>query len=320
MVHDASSQRLFLEDLELALKWPERPLKPHIDYKAWCDSFAAMRMSPQATAAVNYHVKRLKGIHKHTKGLYPKAPAPRAAITRSPDGLDYSFDVQGLRDLQKVDSTIIAAVVLKAAMAIVDVNRTGHTHALFNNFEASRKRFPFIPEGLEALSPGAFQASDVNGPVMQGVCNLVSVDPNESIVQYLHRLQMDQRELTTYADAPLKRVIEELNADGSGDGDMAVEVHRTQFLSWVPGFLGEYENIEVAQLAIRCDAGLVVVAGLGGPTGTMLIMTTRWDVANYTRELTAAYLKHIELVILWIIDNRNFDRPVTDLLNYIAEN
>jgi hypothetical protein len=320
MVHDVSSQRLFLEDLELALKWPERALKPHIDYKAWCDSFAAMRMSPEATAAVNYHVKRLKGIHKHAKGLYPKAPAPGASITTSPDGLDYSFDVQGLRDLQKVDSTIIAAVVLKAAMAIVDVNRTGYTHALFNNFEASRKRFPFIPEGLEALNPDVFQASDVNGPVMQGVCNLVSVDPNESIIQYLHRLQMDQRELSVYADAPLKRVIDELNADGSGDGDMAVEVHRTQFISWVPGFLGEYENIDVAQLAIRCDAGLVVVAGLGGPTGTMLIMTTRWDVANYTRELTRAYLKHIELTMLWMIDKHNFDKPVADLLSYIAEN
>jgi len=320
MVHDASSQRLFLEDLDLALKWPERPLKPHIDYKVWCDSFAAMRMSPQATAAVNYHVKRLKGINKHAKGLYPKASVPRAAITTSPDGLDYAFDVQGLRDLQKVDSTIIAAVVLKAAMAIVDVNRTGHTHALFNNFEASRRRFPFIPDGLETLSSGAFQASDVNGPVMQGVCNLVCVDPNESIVQYLHRLQMDQRELTTYADAPLKRVIEELNADGSGDGDMTVEVHRTQFLTWVPGFLGEYENIEVAQLAIRCDAGLVLVAGLGGPTGTMLIMTTRWDAANYSRELTAAYLKHIELVMLWMLNSRNFHKPVRDLLNYIAEN
>ena len=318
MVHDASSQRLFLEDLEFSLKNPEDSLAAHVDFKAWCDSYAALRFSPLATAAVNYQVRRLRGLEKHGKGMYPPAHLPRKAISESPDGEDYAFDAPGLRDLHKADPSIIAAVVLKAAMAIVNVHRTGHTHALFNNFEASRKRFPFVPESVEALSPATFQASDVNGPVMQGVCNAIEVNPEETMLKFLQNLQREQVELTHYADAPLLRVVDALNSDGSGAGDMAIEVHRAQFLTWVPGFLGEYESFDVAQLAIRCAAGLVIVAGLGGPQGTTFIMTTRWDVANYSREEAKSFIKDIEAVVLWLTDPKNFESSLASVLGAMA--
>lgn len=318
MVHDASSQRLFLEDLELSLKNPESVLSAHVDFKAWCDSYSALRFSPLATAAVNYQVRRLRGLEQHAKGMYPPARLPRMAISESPDGEDYAFDAPGLRDLHKADPSIIAAVVLKAAMAVANVHRTDYSHALFNNFEASRKRFPFVPESVRALSPAASQASDVNGPVMQGVCNVIEVNPGETMLNFLQNLQREQLELTHYADAPLLRVIDALNSDGSGAGDMAIEVHRTQFLTWVPGFLGEYENFDVAQLAIRCAAGLVIVAGLGGPEGTTFIMTTRWDVANYSREEAKSFLRDIEAVVMWLIDPKNFESPLASILAALA--
>jgi len=75
-------------------------------------------------------VKRLSDLHLHKEALYPPAPIPRQAITESPDGLDYGFDAPGLLDLKISHPGIIAAVVLKAAMALVNVARTGYTHAL----------------------------------------------------------------------------------------------------------------------------------------------------------------------------------------------
>ena len=125
MAHDVSSMRLFYEDLDLALSKPFKRLLPHIDYKAWADSFNALRYSPAATASVNYHVSRLSNLHLHKQALYPPAPAPRKAITESPDGLDYGFDAPGLLDMNIHHPGIIAAVVLKAAMALVSVGRTG---------------------------------------------------------------------------------------------------------------------------------------------------------------------------------------------------
>lgn len=105
-------------------------------------------------------------------------------------------------------------------MALVDVGRTGYTHALFNNFEAGRTRFPFIPTSLEAVNPEVYEASDVNGPVMQGVCNLVEVPRSQTAIGLLKWMQAEQRELTKHAHAPLRRIIDTLNASGTGAGDV----------------------------------------------------------------------------------------------------
>ena len=228
IVQDASSTRLVYEDLNRALSDPPKDLRPHIDYKAWADSFIALRDSPAATASVAYHVKRLSDLHLHKQALYPPAPLPRQAITESPDGLDYGFDAPGLLDLKTSHPGIIAAVVLKAAISLVDVSRTGYSHALFNNFEAGRTRFPFIPASLEALNPEGYEASDVNGPVMQGVCNLVEVLRSQPAIALLRHMQAEQMELTKQAHAPLRRIIDTLNASGNGAGDM---VRRDSMLS-----------------------------------------------------------------------------------------
>ena len=224
IVQDASSTRLFYEDLDHALSDNSKELRPHVDYKAWADSFVALRDSPAATASVVYHTNRLSDIHLHKQALYPPAPAPRQAITESPDGLDYGFDAPGLLDLKASHPGIIAAVVLKAALSLVNVSRTGYTHALFFNFEASRARFPFIPASLESLNPEGYEASDVNGPVMQGVCNLVEVLRSQTAIALLKRMQAEQTELTKHAHAPLRRIIDTLNSKGTGAGDMVRDV------------------------------------------------------------------------------------------------
>ena len=227
LVHDVSSMRLFYEDVNLALSDPFKELRPHVDYKAWADMFAALRHSPAATASVNYMVGRLSDLHLHKHALYPPAPLPRQAITENPDGHDYGIDAPGLLDLKTAYPGIIASVVLKAAMALVSVSRTGYTHALFNNFEAARTKFPFIPASLEALNAEAYEASDVNGPVMQGVFNLVEVPRTQTAIALLKRMQADQLHLTKHAHAPLRRIIDTLNANGSGAGDVVRNIFST---------------------------------------------------------------------------------------------
>lgn len=145
---------------------------------------------------------------------------PRQAITESPDGLDCDFDAPGLLDLKISNPGIIATVVFKAAMALVNVARTEYTHALFNNFEAGRTRFLFISTSLEALNPEAYEASDVNGSIMQDVCNLVEMPRLQTAIALLKCMQAEQLELTKHAHAPLRRIIDTLNANGTGAGDM----------------------------------------------------------------------------------------------------
>ncbi|KAK0389845.1 hypothetical protein NLU13_3418 [Sarocladium strictum] len=315
IVQDATSLRLFLEDLNHSLQTPApQDLKPHTGFKAWADSYQALRNSPEATASVKFHVARLRHLHQHTDALYPQAKVPRQAIAESPDGLDHGFDAPDLIELRSKHPAISAPIVLKAAMALVNVSRTGHDYSAFFNFEAGRAGFPFVPASVRSLRPEAFESSDVNGPTMQAVCNLIKVPREESALDFLNRVAEEQLDLTKHAHAPIQRIIDGLEEEAQGAGQLFMEVHRTQFTTWVPGLLGEYERLQVAKIAIRCAAGLVVVAGLGGPQATTYGLSLRWDVANYSREQSAEFVNDLQEAVLWLIAEENRDRPLADFV------
>ncbi|KAJ4293617.1 hypothetical protein N0V90_008901 [Kalmusia sp. IMI 367209] len=323
IVHDASSMRLMLEDLNKALLEPTQPLRAHVPYQLWADVYHSLRNSPRATFEVDWHVKRLANIHQHRKALYPPANVPRQEITSSPDGIDYGFDAPSLLNLKRHHSHITASVVLKAAMALVNITRTKHTHALFSNFEAARSSFPFWPDTLRHL-PGAngstvadLDASDVAGPTMNAVTNVIPVERSESAIAFLDRLQTEQFELTKRSHAPWRRIISALNElhPGENAGEMIYETHRTQFLTWVPGFLGDYEKIRIGQIAIRAALGLVFVAGLGGPQATTFMISLRWDVANYSALEVERFVKDVEKAIVWLLEEGNWEAPVSGFLD-----
>ncbi|KAF1967257.1 acetyl-CoA synthetase-like protein [Bimuria novae-zelandiae CBS 107.79] len=321
-VHDASSMRLMLEDLNQALLEPARPLRPHVPYQVWADIYHSLRNSPRATTEVNWHVKRLANLHLHRKALFPPARVPRQENKKTPDGIDYGFDAPALLNLMKRHSHITASVVLKAAMALINVTRTKHTHALLSNYEACRSSLPFWPDTLRHI-PGTngstladLDASDVAGPTFNGATNLIPIDRSETAFAYLNRLQAEQLELTKYGNAPWRRIISALNElyPGENAGEIVHETHKTFFLTWVPGVLGEYERIKVAKIAIRSALGLVFVAALGGPQATMFGISLRWDAANYSPEETMGFVRDTEKAVLWMLEEKNWGRPLGEFL------
>lgn len=314
-VQDASSFRLFLEDLNQAISAPSKKLAVHTDFNGWADFYSALRLSPAATASVGFHVERLRDLHHHKVAFYPAAKFPRQANTEDPDGLDYSFDAPGLVELRREHPNISVAVVLKAALALVNVSRTGYSHACFCNFEAGRSRFPFVPPTVQASNPSAFEASDVNGPIIQGVCNLIEVTRTESAIDLLKRVQVDQENLTKHAHAPLQRIIAELNSVQPGCGDSIIEAQRTQFVTWVPGLLGDYEKLRVEKIAIRCAAGLAIVAGIGGDNGTSYGLSMRWDAANFSRNQTKRFVEDLGEAVRWVTKRGNWGRPVSNIID-----
>ena len=98
-----------------------------------------------------------------------------------------------------------------------------------------------------------------------------------------------------------------------------VETHRTQVLTWIPGFLGEYEHLKVAQIAIRPALGLAIIAGLGGPTATTYMLSMRWDVANYSREKTKDFLDDLKAAVIWLTTEEKWDVPVSGFLEGLRD-
>lgn len=82
--------------------------------------------------------------------------------------------------------------------------------------------------------------------------------------------------------------------------------------------MGDYENIRVAQIAIRAALGLVFVAGLGGERATTYMISLRWDAANYSRGETEAFVRDVEGAVGWLLKEGNWELPVGGFLDSIT--
>ena len=301
------------------------PTTRYVNTYRWTDIYHSLRNSPRATAEVNWHVKRLRNIHLHRKALYPPARVPRQEVKTGPDGVDYGFDAPNLLNLKKHHFHINASVVLKAAMALVNVSRTKHTHCLLNNYEACRSNLPFWPDTFRYIpttngsTVADLDAADVAGPTFNAVTNLIPVEHSESGLAFLNRLQAEQLELTKYAHAPWRRIMAALDELHPGEhaGEMIPETHSTYLLTWTPGGLGEYERIRIANAVNRCALGMIFIAALGGEQATMYGISIRYDAANFSAEEGLVFVKDVEKAVLWLLEEENWDRPIGEFLGQL---
>lgn len=309
---DASYGQIMQDDFERAFASPGSPdamLQPHPDYKIWADSYFTLRSSPEARRAVKWHAARLKGLKAHGKALYPTAPPRKpyddTALTGE-DGVQHSFDAPEIRAFRQEYRSVTAPIFLKAALALVNIYRTKHTHALFANLEAARTSFPFITKAM--AESGQYEATEVAGPTIQSVINLVDYKPDETVADFLQRMQDDQTNLTKYASAPWRELISAL-----GDaGHMIPDTTQTQIYNWVPGMgttgTSPYKNFEMLSAVVRPQVGLAVNAGLGGPDGNTMFMHLRGDGLIDEEMLKMA--RELETVTKWMTTKDNWAAAV----------
>ena len=88
-----------------------------------------------------------------------------------------------------------------------------------------------VPRALEALHGQQYEASDIAGQTIQIVTNLVEFNPGESVLDFLHRMQEDQDNLTKYASAPLKSIMSRL---GDETAQTLLEVSQSLLFNWAP--------------------------------------------------------------------------------------
>ena len=308
-VVDASSAQIFREDLDNALGGAS--LEEHVDFKSYADSYYNFRTSAEARAAAKWHVKRLEGLELHRKALKNPFPIPKgtyeARIAASGRNLtQHVFQAPGLDDLRREHKQITLTVAVKTAFALVQVYRTGHTHALYQNFEASRTSFPFLPRSLESI--GEFGAADVAGPTVQIVINLVEVDRAQTVLALLNHMQTEQASLTRYAAAPFRQIMEGLGPAGRLLPDMVSH----QAFNWLPTMGGmmrnPYENMEMVHMDAYPAAGIGILAGLGGPDSSTVFMQAMgqmFDECGF-----GEYMTQMEKITRWLTDRNNWESPV----------
>jgi hypothetical protein len=310
-VIDASYAQIWLEDFDRALEGTLTQLPVHIDYKLWADSYFSMRQSPEARAATKWHLKQFENFETHRKAIFPP-PFERATWdpvleVGEEDGVQHSFEASGLVNLRKEYRNISVHIPLKAALALLNTQKTGHTHALFANLEAARTTFPFVTKSMEMLEQ--FEATDVSGPTIESVINLIEIRPEERVHEFLQRMQSHQTNLTKYASAPWREIMSALGKSG----DMIPAVTQAQIFNWVPGMgttgTDPNSNFKIINAVVRPQVGFAVNAGLGGPEANTMFLHVRGDA--FDRAGLMALATDLEKVLGWMTEEKHWNAPVS---------
>ena len=318
-IMDASSAQIFREDLDSALGGTAS-LPEHIDYKPYADSYYNLRTSVEANAAAKWHIERLQGLESHRKGLIQPFPISKntfeASLKAGPrEEVKAAFIPPGLDKLRKEHSHITATALTKTAFALVLVHHTGHSHAVFQNFEAARKSFPFLPPSFEAM--GEFGATDVAGPTMQVVVNLIHIKPEETVLSLLNRVQEEQALQVKHASAPFGQILKGLGPAA----DLLIDIVEHQAFNWLPGMgnylKNPYANMQAVKMNVTPSIGLGFRGGVGGPDSNLVIFQSvglSVDIPTLKR-----FTMQVEKITRWLMHSDNWEAGVGEFVAILED-
>ena len=334
--YDNLSMDLLLSDLETALSHrltAENVLQApgHIPFKEFADRYYHFRYTQDAREAAIFHATRLRGIGDLQDSLWPKARAPgwfkgpdagwthsdgtrgdpalRTPIDPPEDhhGLDGLTRTAGVRTLQalKEEHGIMPHVVLKLAIALFNMRKTGTTTALFANVEAGR-RWPSSPETLP-------NPLGIAGPMFQVVLNRITVSqPNEPVLAILQRVQDEQKLLSEHSQAPLF-LIHSLLPDN--DGRVFFDALARQGYNWAPGIQSSSgDTAERPPTLVKFNRQALDDIGLAWTCGLRdretFYVNASYDDCQLGKDEVYAYLGEVLSAGVWLADPKNAAKGV----------
>ncbi|KAL8697953.1 MAG: hypothetical protein Q9224_002073, partial [Gallowayella concinna] len=251
-VFDALSMAAWREDLEYLLRNPSGTLS-RVSYQSFANTHYNYRTSASAAKSVAYFADKLQGVHKLSKALWPAQRAsewyigndigwrqPNGALRQQPseyqpsdppqktlglDGIKQSIHLPHLPNLYPQTKTS-AAILFKAALALLTVSQTGENVALMGSVQAGRQ-WPFLDPWVAQNLPNPM---DIAGSTHTNVPHVIRIDREESVMAMLRRLSRDQDDLTKNAHAPYALLDQEL---GGEDCKVVHQMKRRQTFNWI---------------------------------------------------------------------------------------
>ncbi|KAJ5121351.1 uncharacterized protein N7515_009312 [Penicillium bovifimosum] len=319
-VLDITYHSLFHEDLDRALGC--QPLQRHLSFKAWADTYHTLRKSPVAASGARFHARYLRDLQDHKQVLWPH-PTHRLVVSAERammDGHVITFAAPSFIRLQRKHPKLTTPIVLKAALALMVILHTNHTHALFLNLEAGRSKFPFVHKTYPFID--APDAADVAGPTFGGVLNLIAYQPTETVLEYLIRVQEEQRNLTEHAQVPWHDLSQQV---GCSMEELLPAVANSLIFNWMPGLgpaiLGEnpYQNMAVTQTHIRTRLGMLASAGAGGVDGSQIVIFLQGALANMSSMWVERAAEEMKQIALWLAEETSLQMPVMEFIKSVGD-
>jgi aryl carrier-like protein len=330
---DATSLSYFWETLDELLDG--RSLTPRTNYKLWVDAYYAGRAGPHAQAGAREFGKRLKDFSEWSgQSIVPRAKAPGFmignddgwidlttgkpgdAVKRIPldgedgmamgnKGLTRMYELPGLKQLQSQHG-IAAHTVLKASLALANIDWTGTNTSFFRSLQSGRQ-WPFMDPRLAAYLP---HASDVAGPTFQASCDVVhfSPDRHETVGDLLQKMKADQELASMYEHTPLSLALAQLS---DVDRNALMERGLSQLFNYLPAGRDEgLTKLEQVQSEMNADTGLQWdFTSLGAGRIELFV---RWDGCQLRKAEVEDMLEDFGDVAAFVSQPQNRDRMLSD--------
>ena len=251
-VTDVMSLTQWHRELDRLIIDPDTAIPGLTPYKIFSDLFHQYQDSEPAQKSVHFHVKRLRGISRFERALWPPQRAPGWMISNDEGSSDVKqrHEARGkvwegqwesrvtefqyprccravwlpglarLKEKQGVHPSLLA----KSAVVIFNVLQTGSSHALFNVWESGRS-WPFVPDWMEKLLPPAMS---IDGPTAEWILNMVEVVKDETVADFFQRMGSEQDQIRRYQHVPWGQVVQGLR----DEGHVAVDASYRQSFVW----------------------------------------------------------------------------------------
>ena len=326
-VFDATSLSMFLEDLEKVLINEREVLPQRTSYSHFANAYYSHRTSVQSQISLKYHISRLKGIGELRDALWPRRYNPQVlegeetshehdggSPQKSCDRIllegSTSQGVEGFTRRAKLiqmatlqsEHKVSRAVVIKAAIALLNVHQTGQTHALFVNTQICRS-WPFLEKDIATFLPDPM---DIPGPTIEYVVNKVEIHPDEPVLAFLQRMQEEQDGLTENARTPLLALREQL---GETDGDMLVEILQRQFFQFAPLLRSEKDaKMQLVDWQGHTDIAILWLCGMFDAETLQVLV--KYNDAVFRPVEVEELLESLMRIVKWVVEPESWEKKV----------
>lgn len=249
---DAISLSHWHRELDRLIVNPEIEIPPLTPYKFFSDLFNRYECSTPAQESVKFHVKRLRGISRFQRALWPPQRAPGWMVSND-EGSQHMNERRRIRnnvwhgqwesraqEFQyprccralwlpalphlKEKHGVHPSLLTQYALFIFNVLQTGSSHAILTVWESGRS-WPFVPSWMESLLPPAMS---IDGPTTEWILNMVEVMNDETIEEFFKRMSLEQAENRRHQHAPWGQVVQGLR----DEGQVAVDASYRQAFAW----------------------------------------------------------------------------------------
>lgn len=316
---------IFIEDLSKALNDPMVKLPSRPSYTLFANSYYNYRTSVPAQLNLDFFVSRWKGIAQHPGGLWPResfqsmhGPPERTGDLLLLKG-NITPGLAGIAKHIKIDMSnnqylnvhkIPHHVAIKAAIAIFNIQQTGHPYAFFTNLQLCRN-WPFIGPQIADHLPDPM---DMPGATIECSVDNLHLDPKERISTLLNRMQKEQEEGTAHAQYPSLELFKQLEGE---DIVFMQEVMRRQAINYNP-VVAPDPNATLINLQFGGHANLSFLWWVGMVDAETVQMRVTWNDEVFGLKEAEMALDGFERNMKWLVNGDNWEKTIGDCEHQVA--